>query len=110
MLILYFHKTYYPGPEMAIPVGITSCPHERRAGPGRHRTKEDMSPPKPLKDNAIGWAPMTLRITALGRVTLTAAEMRSSAISATGSSGFRCACAETMDGPEPTLEDVRAGK
>lgn len=95
---------------MAIPVGITSCPHERRAGPGRHRTKEDMSPPKPLKDNAIGWAPMTLRITALGRVTLTAAEMRSSAISATGSSGFRCACAETMDGPEPTLEDVRAGK
>lgn len=54
--------------------------------------------------------PVTLRITALGRVTLTAAEMRSSAISATGISGVRCASPGTMDGPEPTLEDVRADK
>ncbi|BBY09387.1 hypothetical protein MMARJ_01270 [Mycobacterium marseillense] len=54
MLILYFHKTYYPDPAMAIPVGMTRRPHERCRS-GRHRTEEDMSPSNPLKDNVIGW-------------------------------------------------------
>lgn len=53
MLILYFHKTYYPDPAMAIPVGMTRRPHERHR-PGRHRTEEDMSPSNPLTDNVIG--------------------------------------------------------
>lgn len=53
MLILYFHKTYYPDPAMAIPVGMTRRPHERRR-PGRRCPEEHMNPSTPLPDNVFG--------------------------------------------------------
>lgn len=107
MIILYFHKTYYPDPAMAIPGRDNRAPGASGAAVGRDRTKEDMTPSNPLTDNMIGWVPMSLRTSLLGNMIPESAELSSGPACTTANAGPTPHPRETLTALGPTLGDVR---